>query len=65
MQPGDVRETQADITSTRRLLDWAPEVTIEDGLKHFISWLIDYAYVTNYNKNVAKRQTNVAEGGAE
>jgi UDP-glucuronate 4-epimerase len=64
MQPGDVRETQADITSTRIFLDWAPETSIEDGLRRFVKWFLDYAYVANRNENVAKRRTDAAEGGA-
>jgi UDP-glucuronate 4-epimerase len=32
-QPGDVRHTGADLTRARRVLDWRPTVSLEDGLR--------------------------------
>lgn len=38
MQPGDVRQTYADITKARALLNFEPKTSIEDGLKQFLEW---------------------------
>lgn len=38
MQPGDVDKTFADISKAKRLLDYSPEVSIDEGIKRFISW---------------------------
>ena len=32
-QKGDVKDTLADMTKTRRLLKWKPKIKIEEGLK--------------------------------
>ena len=42
MQPGDVKETYADIESSRRDLGFEPKTTIEEGLPHFVAWFRDY-----------------------
>jgi len=34
----DVRETSADITKARRLLDWEPKNTLEEGLDRTVEW---------------------------
>ena len=39
-QPGDVPVTYADITKARRLLDYHPQVNIEDGIQSFVSWFM-------------------------
>jgi UDP-glucuronate 4-epimerase len=36
--PGDVLKTQADTSKAERLLDFSPAVSLEEGLKHFITW---------------------------
>jgi UDP-glucuronate 4-epimerase len=38
MQPGDVKETYADIGELQREYGWAPTTTIEAGLGNFVSW---------------------------
>ena len=35
---GDARHTHADVSKARELLDYDPEVSIEDGVSRFISW---------------------------
>jgi len=35
---GDVRDSQADITKARRLLDYVPFVDLEEGLRRTIEW---------------------------
>jgi nucleoside-diphosphate-sugar epimerase len=41
-QPGDVERTYADISKAKRLLEWAPETSIEDGLRRFADWVKAY-----------------------
>ena len=36
--PSDISSTWADITVARRLLDWEPSTTIEDGLLNTVEW---------------------------
>ena len=37
-RPGDVRDSQADITKARRLLAYEPIVSFEDGLQRTVDW---------------------------
>jgi len=37
-QPGDMRQTHADITRARRLLNWQPQVLLHEGLRQFVAW---------------------------
>ncbi|HVT54211.1 MAG TPA: NAD-dependent epimerase/dehydratase family protein [Dongiaceae bacterium] len=45
VQPADVPATWADISETRRDLDYAPQTTLEDGIPRFVKWYRDYAGV--------------------
>jgi UDP-glucuronate 4-epimerase len=36
--PADVPATWADIGKARRLLDWSPEVPVEEGLRRSVAW---------------------------
>jgi UDP-glucuronate 4-epimerase len=38
LQPGDVPITYADITKACRLLDYKPQIPIEEGIARFIQW---------------------------
>lgn len=38
MQQGDVAETWADISKARKLLNYNPEVQIEEGISNFVDW---------------------------
>ena len=38
MQPGDVKETYADIAPARRDLGFDPKTTIDEGLSRFVTW---------------------------
>ena len=38
-QPGDVPITFADVSKAARLLDYAPKVTIENGIALFCDWM--------------------------
>ena len=42
LQPGDVPESFADITASRRDLGFAPKTTIEVGLARFVEWYKEY-----------------------
>ena len=42
MQPGDVKETFADIEASRRDLDFDPSTTIDEGLPRFVDWFREY-----------------------
>ena len=41
MQPGDMKETYADIEEFSNLTGFKPS-SLEDGLKNFIDWYKDY-----------------------
>ena len=42
MQPGDVKETWADISASRRDLGFAPATPIEVGVPRFVEWFRSY-----------------------
>lgn len=41
-QEGDVKRTAADISLTKSLFGYNPQIPIEEGLKRFIDWYIEY-----------------------
>ena len=43
VQPADVPATWADITESRRDLDFAPRITLEEGIPRFVAWYREYA----------------------
>ena len=40
-QPGDVPITYADISKSKEILNYDPQVTIEEGVEQFVSWFKD------------------------
>jgi UDP-glucuronate 4-epimerase len=42
MQPGDVRNTAADLTKSERVLGYRPEVPFEEGIRRFVAWLREH-----------------------
>ncbi|ODT57740.1 MAG: capsular biosynthesis protein CpsI [Phenylobacterium sp. SCN 69-14] len=42
MQPGDVARTEADVATTRAVLDYAPATTVEIGVSNFVDWYLDF-----------------------
>ncbi|MBI3451343.1 MAG: GDP-mannose 4,6-dehydratase [Rhodospirillales bacterium] len=42
MQPGDVKETYADIAAARRDLGFEPKTTIDEGVPRFVDWFRGY-----------------------
>lgn len=42
MQPGDVPVTSADISKARKLLDYEPKTSVEEGVKNFVDWYREF-----------------------
>ena len=42
MQPGDVQRTYADVSDLERDINFKPSTSIEEGLKKFVDWYMDY-----------------------
>lgn len=41
MQKGDVLRTYADITKSKKLLNYNPKISIDEGLKRFCKWFLE------------------------
>ena len=42
MQPGDVKESFADIANSKKYLNYEPKISIDEGIPKFIKWYKDY-----------------------
>lgn len=42
LQPGDISQTFADIKESREFLSYAPETSLEVGMKQFVNWYKDW-----------------------
>jgi UDP-glucuronate 4-epimerase len=42
MQPGDVENTYADMAHLEALVDYRPQVSIEEGVGRFVNWYLDH-----------------------
>ena len=42
MQPGDVKDTYADVSDLVADVDYKPSTSIEEGVKNFVEWYRDY-----------------------
>ena len=42
MQPGDIKETWADIGPIQRDFGFQPKVTIDEGIPRFVEWYRNY-----------------------
>ncbi len=40
MQPGDVPQTYADISKAKRLLNYEPKTSFEEGIRYFKNWMM-------------------------
>lgn len=47
LQPGDVPETYADISKAKTRLGYQPKVSVEEGVKNFIHWYLEYYSVSS------------------
>ena len=45
MQPGDIKETFANIDELSDLVGYKPRTSLEEGLKKFIYWYKDYYHI--------------------
>ena len=41
-QPGDVKETYADISKSKKMLNYNPETRLDQGIESFINWYTKY-----------------------
>ena len=41
IQPGDVKETFADIEKSKKMLDFSPSTDLKDGINKFVNWYIN------------------------
>ena len=42
MQPGDVPDTDADVSAIVNDFDYRPSTTVEEGIARFVEWYRDY-----------------------
>jgi UDP-glucuronate 4-epimerase len=42
MQPGDVRDTCADISAIKRDMGFEPKTSIDEGVPRFVQWFREY-----------------------
>lgn len=42
MQPGDVSQTYADVSALEQDYGYAPNTSIDEGLKRFAKWYLEY-----------------------
>ncbi len=46
LQPGDVPDTWADVEDLAAAVGYRPATAVEDGVKRFVEWYVDYYKVT-------------------
>jgi UDP-glucuronate 4-epimerase len=51
MQPGDVQETYANIDGLEKVINYKPVTSIEEGLKKFADWYMEYYQIEPDSKN--------------
>ena len=42
LQPGDVPDTEADVSELVRAVDYRPQVSVEEGVRNFVDWYRSY-----------------------
>lgn len=45
LPPGDMLETYADITQAKEKLGYQPKVSLEEGIKNFVTWYKEYYHI--------------------
>lgn len=53
LQPGDIPDTYADISSLEDYVGYKPSTTVYDGVKNFLDWYMLYYNYNDYNANTA------------
>ena len=48
MQLGDVPDTSADVAALARDVGYRPSTQLEQGVKHFVEWYLEYYHPTHY-----------------
>ena len=56
-RPGEPNQTYADITKAKSMLDWVPEVTLEEGLRKIIEANEDWSTVKAWDIKEIERET--------
>lgn len=51
---GDVRGLQADINRAANALAWAPQVSLEEGLEHFVAWAACQPFEDLYEQSLSE-----------
>ena len=51
MQPGDVKETYADIALSQDVLGFQPTTSLKDGLPKFVDWYVEFANINQRQKS--------------
>lgn len=46
MQPGDVQTTYSDSTKLYSEVGYQPKVNVDEGVKKFVKWYLDYSKIT-------------------
>jgi len=42
LQAGDVPDTEADVSELAAAVDYRPEVPVEEGVRRFVDWYLEY-----------------------
>jgi UDP-glucuronate 4-epimerase len=42
LQPGDVPDTESDVTNLTEAINYSPQVNVEEGVANFVKWYRDY-----------------------
>ncbi|EDM38341.1 putative udp-glucuronic acid epimerase [Pedobacter sp. BAL39] len=56
LQSGDVAETWADISKIQEVMNYAPKVSVTEGVQHFVAWYKDF-----YGLNALKKKPSTGE----
>jgi len=54
---GDIHACVADLAQTRKLLDYAPKISFEEGMREFVAWAQSQQTVDLYQKTVEELKT--------
>ena len=41
-QEGDIKDTLASITETKKYLNYKPKTKLSEGIRNFVKWYIEY-----------------------
>lgn len=55
LPPGDIPRTLADISAAQAQLGYKPKISIETGVKKFVSWYVDWYLPSGLSKSSAER----------